>query len=79
LPLYELGGLYLDVDVTIDKWDENVHHFFDYFTYATSEVYPNPDGKPTTISELHPGNDIMAAKVNHPITGGYISSLISII
>lgn len=76
MPLNEYGGLYLDIDILIEKWDHNIHHYFDYFTYANVDGYDNIKGTPSFIKELHPGNDVMVAKPNHPITANYIDSII---
>jgi hypothetical protein len=76
LPLREYGGIYLDIDISIEKWDSNIHHYFDYFTYANIDGYDNLEGEPTFIHELHPGNDMMSARPNHPITTNYIQSII---
>jgi hypothetical protein len=63
--------------LNLEKWDKRVHDYFDYFSYAHIDAYRNPGGKPALINELHPGNDIMAAKPNHPITLGYLDSIIT--
>ncbi|CDW72584.1 UNKNOWN [Stylonychia lemnae] len=66
IAIFELGGMYFDNDQTINLWDYNINHYFDFVSTRLLTQY----------SVIGLANAFFAAKQGHPILENYIKIMV---